>query len=637
MKRERNRREYNRYSHWLLLGYDFAVYLVTALGLLWIYNPIPPKAFWEQVGLGFGCVLICRLIFKIYMQLWRYGGIQSYIRLIVADGVGCVLYILMDVMLPVQKLTFVRMIAVVSVDLLAVMIMRMFYHYFYRYCGQNSIFGRTYRSILKIIAGMDIPEGSVLPPEAEQHRIRVAIVGAGRVGVNLAEDLINNSRAAYKPVCFIEINDDKIGRQIMGLPILSEDRVDRKLLNKMGIQEIIFALPQISFDERQKLYDLYKDFGLRIKVYDYPVMQQAGGGKRMLREFDPEELLFRKPVLLEDSKTSEYYRGKSVLITGGGGSIGSELCRQLAAMEPRQIIILDIYENGAYDLKQELLLDYPNVETTIEICSVTDAQALEKVFSSYHPQIVLHAAAHKHVPLMEHNCCEAVRNNIFGTKTLLDAAEKFGTERFIMISTDKAVNPTSLMGATKRFCEMMALSRAVHSPMIISATRFGNVLGSAGSVIPLFKRQISRGGPVTLTDKKIIRYFMTIPEASRLVLSSGRMAANGELYVLDMGKPVEILALAESMIRMAGLEPYKDINIVEIGLRPGEKLYEELLVRSERCRKTENSLLFIEKDEPVSEDEISHRLEMLSDALLTCDDEVVRDALMQAVPEYHLC
>ena len=387
----------------------------------------------------------------------------------------------------------------------------------------------------------------------------------------------------------------------------------------------------MSEEKKRTIYAAYSEAGYKIKVYDYPVMQTAGK-KRYLREFDIEELLFRKPIAIANEKTDAFYRDKVILITGGGGSIGSELCRQLAKMGPKQIIILDIYENGAYDVQQELKIacgDKLNLQ--IEICSITHRKALERVFETYRPQIVINAAAHKHVPLMESNCVEAVYNNVFGTKNLVDLCEEYGVARFMMVSTDKAVNPTNVMGATKRMCEMIVGSASVWGTATYSSTRFGNVLGSAGSVIPLFKRQIAGGGPITLTDKRIIRYFMTIPEASQLVLESGAMAKNGELFVLDMGQPVKILDLAESMIRLSGVS---GIQIVETGLRPGEKLYEELLVKTEELDKTENSLIFIEKDTPLPREELERRLEILKNAVDTGSNEAVRRALKQVVPTY---
>ena len=301
-------------------------------------------------------------------------------------------------------------------------------------------------------------------------------------------------------------------------------------------------------------------------------------------------------------------------------------------MSPRQIIILDIYENGAYDVQQELKIAYGNaLDLQIEICSITHKAALRKVFEKYHPQIVINAAAHKHVPLMEKNCVEAIYNNVFGTRNLVELCEEFGAQRFMMVSTDKAVNPTNVMGATKRMCEMIVQSASTWGNVVYSATRFGNVLGSAGSVIPLFKRQIANGGPVTLTDKRIIRYFMTIPEASQLVLQSGPMAKNGELFVLDMGQPVKILELAENMIRLSGAQ---GIEIVETGLRPGEKLYEELLVKTEELDKTDNSLIFIEKDAPLPKEEIDRKLAVLQDAVASNDDDTARKALKRVVPTY---
>lgn len=302
-------------------------------------------------------------------------------------------------------------------------------------------------------------------------------------------------------------------------------------------------------------------------------------------------------------------------------------------MQPKKIVILDIYENGAYDIQQELNLQYKsNIELPVEIVSVCDHPLLERVFQRHQPNVVLHAAAHKHVPLMEHNCCEAVKNNVFGTLNTVELAEQYGVEKFIMISTDKAVNPTNVMGATKHICELIVQSR--NSSTIFSAVRFGNVLGSNGSVIPLFKRQIENGGPVTVTDKRIIRYFMTIPEATQLVLTSGAMAKNGEIFVLDMGQPVKILELAENMIRLSGFEPYKDIKIVETGLRPGEKLYEELLINSDSLETTENKLIFIERNHKITMDFVSDAINGLELALDKNDPSAIRDSLMSIIKTY---
>ena len=362
------------------------------------------------------------------------------------------------------------------------------------------------------------------------------------------------------------------------------------------------------------------------------------GTSKDIRDISAEDLLFRAPIVIDRGEFSDYYSDKVVLVTGGGGSIGSELCRQIAECRPKKLIILDIYENNAYDIQQELLRKYGSeLDLTVEIASVRDRERLDCLFAHYRPEIVFHAAAHKHVPLMEHSACEAVKNNIFGTLNVADMAEKHGSEKFILISSDKAVNPTNIMGATKRVCEMLIQSRK-NSRTVFAAVRFGNVLDSNGSVIPLFKRQISEGGPVTVTDKRIIRYLMTIPEASSLVMRAGAMAKRGELFVLDMGKPVRIYDLAVNMIRLAGLEPEVDIKIEEIGLRPGEKLYEELLINTERLEKTENRLIFIENDAPLGREELDKKLGVLSDALegvrFSIDQAPVKEALKMVVPTF---
>ena len=499
------------------------------------------------------------------------------------------------------------------------------YRYAYKCSDQKTIKGKCLTVMLRMFAGIQSES------DKEIQKIKVAIIGAGRVGVSLAEELLNNSEASYLPRCFIDVAKEKVGREIHDIPVYSEDEATFAKLGELEVQEIIFAIPSMEAEKKKKLYNYYKEAGYKLKVYDYPTMY-AAGGKRHLREFDIEELLFRKPIVVADERTNAYYKDKVVLITGGGGSIGSELCRQLAKMKPKKIIILDIYENGAYDVQQELKIAHGNkLDLQIEICSITHKKALNRVFDKYHPQIIINAAAHKHVPLMEHNCIEAIYNNVFGTKNLVDLCEEYHAERFMMVSTDKAVNPTNVMGATKRMCEMIVQSASTHGTVKYSATRFGNVLGSAGSVIPLFKRQIANGGPVTITDKRIIRYFMTIPEASQLVLQSGALAHNGELFVLDMGQSVKIIDLAENMIRLSGVQ---GITVQEIGLRPGEKLFEELLVKTEELDKTDNSMIFIERDTPLSAEEIQQKLEMLKEACDTGDDLIAKETLRKVVPTF---
>jgi FlaA1/EpsC-like NDP-sugar epimerase len=578
-------------------------------------------------------VFIARFALNIYSLIWRYGGIQSYIKIFISDAVGYACYLSLAFTLPIERISFARVTAICCANLLGALAMRMAYRYAYK-CSRTTLLGKTLCRLVFVFTGRRVDNSRI---DVEKSKIRIAIVGAGRVGVSLAEELFNNAASAYTPRCFIDVKEEKIGRQIHDIPVLSEEKVTFEALAELEIQEIVFAIPNLKASHKRRLYDHYKQSGLKVKVYDYPVMSSAAtGGKRALREFDIEELLFRKSVTLADEETAAYYKDKVILITGGGGSIGSELCRQIATMQPRTLVILDVYENGAYDVQQELRMAYGNkLDLRVEILSVCNRAALERVFAEYRPQIVLNAAAHKHVPLMEHNCCEAVENNVFGTLNTVELSEKYEVERFIMVSTDKAVNPTNVMGATKRMCEMIVQSHAAGgSKTVYSATRFGNVLGSAGSVIPLFKRQIAAGGPVTLTDKRIIRYFMTIPEASQLVLKSGAMAKNGELFVLDMGKPIKILELAENMIRLSGYEPYSDIEIREIGLRPGEKLYEELLIKSELLDKTSHEMIFIEKDQPLTLGELEEKLEHLARAVETGDDATVREALHKVVPTF---
>lgn len=615
-------------TRWSLVVYDVIVYLISSILLLWIYSgnaELSNAESLQQTILGFVCIFICRLIGNIYGQIWRYGGIQGYIRMIVSDGIAFVLILLMQMALPIQRISFDRGLSLVCVNLLGAITIRMVYRYCYLYSNNETPKGKFLAKLLYRFSNL------TANTDKEVQKIKIAIVGAGRVGASFAEELLSDENAVYTPRCFIDIDKEKAGREVNGIPVWYADEASLEKLKQYEVQEIVFAIPSMDVKKKKCLYEHYKNAGYKVKVYDYPTLYTAGS-KRNLREFDIEELLFRKPLVVTNEITYDYYKGKTILITGGGGSIGSELCRQLAKMSPRQIVILDIYENGAYDVQQELKIAYGNtLNLQIEICSITHKKALEKVFKKYHPQIVINAAAHKHVPLMEHNCVEAIYNNVFGTKNLIELCEKYEAQRFMMVSTDKAVNPTNVMGATKRMCEMMVQSASTYGHVKYSATRFGNVLGSAGSVIPLFKRQIAKGGPITLTDKRIIRYFMTIPEASQLVLQSGAMANNGELFVLDMGQPVKILDLAQNMIKLSAAH---DIEIIETGLRPGEKLYEELLINSQTLTKTDNDLIFIEKDTPLSKEEIEEKLQVLRNALESEDDNEAREALRSVVPTF---
>ena len=642
MNRENNQTEQSRQNHKIkLMLCDLALLLFVDVLMLVIYpsedEHLAAAAIVGQMLLGIASIFGWRIAGGVYRQIWRYGGTMAYMQMILMDLLAGITYFAVQgLLMPTRfKISFVRALCIVALNLLFGMTIRFVYQYLYEYTDN-----RAANLLRRLTSGFtDLSDQPVRRNDGVHGitpKINIAVVGAGRVGVMLAEELANNPRSAYRPCCFIDVDKEKIGRTINGIPVLPESEATQERLMSFPVQEIVFALPQMRAERKKELYDQYKQTGCKLKVYDYPLTQTVENGRRSLREFDIEELLFRQPMEFTNERTSAYYRGKTVLISGGGGSIGSELCRQIAKMQPKQLVILDEYENGAYDIQQELRIAYGvTLNVQVEIVSVCDAAALDQVFARYKPDIVLHAAAHKHVPLMEHNCCEAVKNNVFGTLNIVEISEKHGVKKFTMISTDKAVNPTNVMGATKRMCEMIVLSRAGGSSTNFSATRFGNVLGSNGSVIPLFRRQIAAGGPVTLTDRRIIRYFMTIPEASQLVLESGAMAKDGELYVLDMGRPVRILELAESMIRLSGYEPYRDINIVETGLRPGEKLYEELLIKTEEMTKTDNRMIFIERDKPLSRAQIEEKLDILRRAAATGNDETVRAAMKRVVPTYH--
>ncbi len=633
MRKREKRQAFHPMRWWMLALYDFVPLLGIYIFILVVspsyLDAVEPGRVLAQLATGVVCIYGTRISMDVYKSIWRFADTYAYIRLIEADLVAGVLYYLTSFLTFIPNISFIRKLSIVAMNLLCGLSMRLMYQFLYQYASRNSRLGNACRAVVRVLSGLQVK-----PVEGQDLRIRIAIVGAGRVGTMLAEELLGNQSAPYLPVCFVDNDPDKMHRQIYGLPVLSDQLATLEALAEYSVQEIVFAIPKADAAKRQTLYEHYSQTGCRIKIYDYPLAQTTESGKRQMREFDIEDLLFRPSREVFDDRTVAYYEDRVVLITGGGGSIGGELCRQIARMAPKRLVVLDVYENGAYDIQHELRIAYGNsLDVRVEIASVCDRQQLRRIFAAHRPDVVLHAAAHKHVPLMEHNCCEAVRNNVFGTKNTVEIAEEFGVSRFIMISTDKAVNPTNVMGATKRMCELIVLAH--RGNMVCSATRFGNVLGSNGSVIPLFKKQIIHGGPVTLTDRRIIRYFMTIPEASQLVLQSGAMASHGELLVLDMGKPIRILDLAENMIRLSGFEPYKDIDIVETGLRPGEKLYEELLIRTEELDRTDHSQIFIEREEPMGQEALEQKLELLLDAVNTGSDERAKAALKKTVPTYH--
>ena len=460
---------------------------------------------------------------------------------------------------------------------------------------------------------------------------RIMLIGAGEAGRALAREILSNRHLSARVCCAVDDNETKWGKYLEGIPIVGGRDAILYAARKEDITDIIFAIPSADSKTRRELLSICSQTGCRLRTLPFIIDAASGQlGLSDVKDVQVEDLLGREPVRLNTEAVQEYLEGKVVLVTGGGGSIGSELCRQVAQRHPRQLIVLDIYENNAYDIQQELKRHYgASLDLRVEIASIRDKDRIYEVFDTYRPDLVFHAAAHKHVPLMEACPAEAIKNNIFGTYHVVRAAEKYGTKKFVMISTDKAVNPTNCMGASKRFCEMILQSRE-KSMTEFCSVRFGNVLGSNGSVVPLFKKQIEEGGPVTITDKRIIRYFMTISEAAQLVLEAGAMAKQNQIFVLDMGEQVKILTLAENLIRLSGLEPYKDIDIIETGLRPGEKLYEELLMKSETLLETPNKKIFVEQQQTIEESDIRSYLETLDKAL---QDELPPEELIALLRE----
>ena len=463
---------------------------------------------------------------------------------------------------------------------------------------------------------------------------RVIIVGGGVAGASLIRELQNTNKESFLPVAVLDDDPAKRGISIGGVRVYGKIDDVAEAVEKFHASHIMVALPSVKPELAREIYKKCQVPG--VKVQRVPGLYQLASGEMTvshIRDVSVEDLLGREEVTVNLDEIMGYISDSVVLVTGGGGSIGSELCRQIAAHRPRQLIIFDIYENNAYDIEQELKRRYAALNLLTLIGSVRDKGKLENVFEKYHPDIVFNAAAHKHVPLMETSPNEAVKNNVFGTLNMARCADKYGVKRFVQISTDKAVNPTNIMGATKRICEMIIQTIGRHSATRFVAVRFGNVLGSNGSVIPLFKKQIAEGGPVTVTDKRIVRYFMTIPEAVSLVLQAGAYAKCGEIFVLDMGEQVRIYDLAENLIRLSGYIPGKDIEIVCTGLRPGEKLYEERLMSEEGLQRTENKLINIGKPIEVDEEALFRKLDALYKAAYEETDHM-KELVHDLVPTY---
>lgn len=598
-----------------ILFCDIVVVLISsAMGLLLRYDLDPEKVkviFVESVYkyMPFNLVLTLTIfyMFRLYHSVWRYAGVIEMQNVFSATFIA----------------SFVQFIGLM---IFKCPVPRSYYFLYFGTLFLLTLFNRfAYRFTRYLLHNRNI--GSEMK--------RVMLIGGGSAA-NVIIKEINTSDHINNTVIKCVIDDDinKQGTYIHGIKIVGTRKNIVECTNIYKIDEIIIAIPSASKKSLSEIVEICKETNCTLKILPgmYQLMNDEVSVNK-LRNVEVEDLLGRDSIKVDLDSISGYIKGKVILVTGGGGSIGSELCRQLARREPRQLIIIDIYENNAYDIQQELKQQYPQLNLVVLIASVRNTARMKYIFETYHPQIVYHAAAHKHVPLMEDSPNEAIKNNVLGTWKTATAADRYGVERFVLISTDKAVNPTNIMGASKRICEMIVQTYNNRSKTEFVAVRFGNVLGSNGSVIPLFKKQISAGGPVTVTHPDIIRYFMTIPEAVSLVLQAGAYAKGGEIFILDMGEPVKILDLAENLIRLSGYRPYEDIDIIFTGLRPGEKLYEEILMDEEGLQDTANKLIHIGRPIRIDEELFLEQLELLKD---TCqmESEDIRALVRKIVPTY---
>ena len=555
-------------------------------------------------------------IFKTYSVLWRFSRISDLLRIFIGMVVA------LGALFICQMAVYGRAISAPA------MLLTFFLAFFL-----TVVFRLCMKDIILRVSSREAAENN----SADKLKGNIMIIGAGCAASMIINELRDNKVNNCKFKCAIDDDPAKKNTYILGIRVYGDRNSIIEAAEKFQIDTILFAIPSCDNKEKVEILNICKETGCELKIVPsiYQMMNSGEKGiSKKIRKVQIEDLLGREPISLDINRIIDYVAGRTVLVTGGGGTIGSELCRQIAEHDPKRLVIFDIYENNAYDIQNELRRKYPELDLVTLIGSVRDSKRLESVFKTYRPDIVYHAAAHKHVPLMEDSPNEAIKNNVFGTLKTAQCADKYGAKKFVLISTDKAVNPTNIMGASKRMCEMIIQSYNKRSETEFVAVRFGNVLGSNGSVIPLFKKQIEAGGPVTVTDPDIIRYFMTIPEAVTLVLQAGASAKGGEIFVLDMGKPVKILTLAENLIRLSGFTPHKDIKIEFIGLRPGEKLYEEMLMAEEGLKETENKLIHIGQPIEFDENEFFTALDDLRKAMY--DDSVdMRAIVSDIVPTYH--
>ncbi len=584
----------------LLSRYDFSLPAVMGAGFAG-----------ELPICGFCIVAVSILIMvpmKLYNSLWAFAGVQELLHILKAAIVIAIIEIVATTyeILPLPR-SFPILFAL----------------YFIALISASRFSYRIARSIRARRSN-------------KKTEKRTMLIGAGDAGMLVLREFQNSVKSRNRVVCFVDDNRYKQGKYVNNVKIVGTRNEIPDLVKQYRIEEIVFAIPSAPVTHRKEILEICQKTGCKLKIM--PGVSQLANGEvkiQKIRDVSVLDLLGRDSVQVDLSEIAAYIQDKCVLVTGGGGSIGSELCRQIAKLLPKQLVIFDIYENNAYEIQQELRRAYPALNLSVQIGSVRDEQRVDMLFERYRPEIVFHAAAHKHVPLMEDSPNEAIKNNVFGTYHVAKAADHFGTRTFVLISTDKAVNPTNIMGASKRICEMIVQTMAEHSKTRFVAVRFGNVLGSNGSVIPLFSKQIEEGGPVTVTHPDIIRYFMTIPEAVSLVLQAGSYANRGEIFVLDMGEPVRIDDLARNLIRLSGFEPDVDIAVKYTGLRPGEKLYEEMLMSEEGLRSTANHMIHIGSPLEIDGEKFKAQLAALE---IACNENTpdIRMLVSQIVSTYQI-
>lgn len=554
------------------------------------------------------CSICIFAAYRMYSTLWSFASIMDFFNVVKAVLISSVFQF-------------------IGIHMLAWPIPRSFIVLYIGWLGIAAVFPRMMIRILR--GGRRIPLQAI-----GKQAIPVMLIGAGEAGSIILQEFKNSKFVEKEIVCVIDDDPKKWGTFIHGVPVIGGRRKITQSVVRFGIQEIVLAIPTLKPHERKNIINICQQTGCKMSTLPgiYQLIN-CDVKVSMLRDVQIEDLLGREAVRTDLESIMSYVKDQKVMVTGGGGSIGSELCRQIADDQPKQLIIIDNYENAAYELQMELGRKHPELDVIVLIVSVQNRRKIREIFEQYKPDLVFHAAAHKHVPLMEYSPCEAIKNNVFGTMNVASEANRSGVKRMVLISTDKAVRPTNIMGASKRICEMVIQTYNQRSKTEYVAVRFGNVLGSNGSVVPLFKQQIREGGPVTVTHPDIIRYFMTIPEAVSLVLQAGAYAQGGEIFILDMGEPVKILDLAENMIRLSGLVPGEDIEIKFTGLRPGEKLYEELLIDDDNKKETANKRIFIGQPIKIDEAEFDEKMKELEKANFS-EDENIRRVVKKLVPEY---